>query len=159
MSVSGIINEKQKSEPIEKYLSVENLNGSKYVNNYGKTFSLLERNLNYLNDKDNFRLINRVDVIPIEVYEDETNRAVIEESLRIINDFESSKEDKIIANSRITDFTVSVSKYYADKGNRKLIKYKMRKDGIQILENCKYDNERGIQMIKEYKDGGFDNFI
>ena len=159
MSVSGIINEKQKSELIEKYLSVENLNGSEYEKDYKNAFSRLEESPNYLNDKDNFRLINRVDVIPIEVYEDETNRAVIEESLRIINDFESSKEDKIIANSRITDFTVSVSKYYADKGNRQLIKYKMRKDGIQILENCKYDNERGIQMIKEYKDGGFDNFI
>lgn len=159
MSVSGIIDEKQKSELIEKYLSVENLDGSEYVKNYGKAFSYLEETPNYLSEKGNFRSIDRVDVIPIEVYEDETNHAVIEEALKIINDPESSKEDKIIANSRITDFTVSVSKFQANKEKSQMIKYKMNKDGIQIFESCKYDSERGIQMIKKYKDDGIDNFI
>lgn len=145
MTLDGIITEEEKSQLIETYLSVENIQGSKYAEDYRKAYNYLENLLDYEKDSaENLRTIDTVDVIPEAVYKE--NSAEIEEAVNILNDKTFSREEKLAANEFIAGLTVSVSRY---NERQSIGSVHTKYMSVKILGNCTYSNERGVEMLKD----------
>lgn len=149
MTIDGTITEEEKTRLIDKYLSVENLKNSKYCGDYKNTYKHISDYLDYDNKiDDGLRSIDRVDVIPKEVYDD--NKGKIEEAEEIIKSKKSYESEYIEAFNTVMSFTVSVSKYKAN--NKGKVKYvKMKNLTMPIISNCTYSTERGIIITKDAK--------
>lgn len=149
MTIDGTITEEEKTRLIDEYLSVENLKNSKYCVDYKNTYKHITDYLDYDNKiDDGLRSIDRVDVIPKEVYDN--NKGTIEEAEEILKRKKSYDSEYIEAFNTVMSFTVSVSKYKAN--NKGKVKYvKMKNLTIPIISNCTYSTERGIIITKDEK--------
>lgn len=147
MTINGVISETQKSALIDKYLTVENIENSKYYSDYRSALEYLENLEDYLKNKnDGLRNIDRIDAIPQKVYDSEKEKISYNES--IIADRESSTEDKLRANEFINNLTVSISRFRATKNNT--VEYvRTRYNTIPVIKNCEYTSERGIVFTRK----------
>lgn len=158
-TVCGIISEQEKSALIDEYLSTKKLRRSQYIKNYRNALNCFENAYDYVGVKDDFRTIDRRDVIPRPVYDNTENREVIENALNILNDASVSKEDKLKAKLAITQLTVSVSKYHIESSSKRLPTKFGSEMGIPILDNCEYDSRLGIRITKSKTENEIDRFI
>lgn len=142
MTINGVISETEKSELIDKYLTVENIENSKYYTDYCEALKYIEDLEEYLKSKDDsLRNIDRIDAIPLDVYKEHKDK--IEQNKNIITDKESSMEEKFKANEFINNLTVSISRFRATKVNT--VEYIFtRHNMIPVIKNCEYNSERGI---------------
>lgn len=147
LSVDGIISEVLKKELIDEYLSVEKIEKSKYYQEYRKIYKYYKDNVDYLSlKKDGIRSIDRSDVIPVEVYNQ--NEDVINNALNVLFSNTSTLVQKLEANEKILGFTVSVSKFRID--DYEIKKLKMPYTKLPVI-NSSYDSECGIRFDKEKK--------
>lgn len=153
LSVNGIITEEEKTQLINEYLSVEKIKDSEYDKDYNDSFGYIEDLLEYEKEpNEKLRTVDTEDVIPIDVYND--NRNAIEEAVKVLQDRESSYEEKLKSNEILKGFTLSVSRYKTRNVTKRL--------NIPVLEYCKYTGEMGLVMEyeKAEKDGkDIDPFI
>lgn len=161
MTINGVISETEKSSLIDKYLTVEKIENSKYYNDYCSALEYLENLEDYLKSKsDGLRNIDRIDAIPKIIYD--SMKEQISHQENIIADKESSIEDKLKANEFINNLTVSISRFRAKKTN--IVEYvRTRYNMIPVIKNCEYSSERGIVFTcKDDKNSDMndtDNFI
>ena len=161
MTINGVISETEKSVLIDKYLTVENIENSKYYSKYCDALEYFENLEDYLKSKsDGLRNIDRIDAIPKRIYD--SMKEQISHQENIIADKESSMEDKLKANEFINNLTVSISRFRATKANT--VEYVRTKYSmIPVIKNCEYSSERGIAFTrKDEKNSDVndtDNFI
>lgn len=149
LQMNGIITEIDKSNLIEKYMSVDNIVNTDYYKGYKDTIKYLEGAREYENDKEEsmkkMRKINKEDIIPISVYE--KNKEVIDNAITKFREKNLSKEDRLQLYKKILDYTVSVSSYAVKKGkNKRDVEIGYLK--VPVLSNCEYSYEKGISIIK-----------
>ena len=163
-SADGIIDEKQKKYLIDTYLSLENVRKTAYLKTYSETLQAYEDLTDYFKkDLSEFRQIQSYDVIPKEIYEEETNRQAIEQAKRILSsgyrlsDEEKSgltetevrkkiSQNKLIARNIIESFMVPVSLYRVrNYRNRNLSDDRLE---IIVIDKCHYDEESGLSFEK-----------
>ena len=173
LEIDGVLKEEEKVNLIEKYLTSENLKGSKFTKNYEK----IKRYINdlYIAEKKEkdvkriFRNISSCKIIPISIYKD--NLDTINHLVEIIKtkfkykiniSREENKNEKTKlkisqekAKNKLDSYTVNVGFYdlngkeYLDLGYEKI-----------RLVNCEYSYQLGfirIPIIKEKET--FDGFI
>jgi CRISPR-associated endonuclease/helicase Cas3 len=155
LTMNGLVTEEEKSHLIEEYLSTEKLKDSDYVKKYRQAFDYLENLLDYEKDSsEKMRNIENADVIPCTVYE--SKKTEIDTALAVLNDSNSSSEEKLKANNLIMSYTVSVSRYRA----KNAIKYLSTKyQNIPILQDCEYSFDRGLVMLESSKVYSDNNFL
>lgn len=155
LTIDGLITELKKTELIEEYLSVENLKGSKYIEDYNGTMQCLSNNFDYeKTHNEKLRNIDTRDVIPENVYTD--NISIINKAIEIISDDKSTFEQKFEQTDILKSYTVSVSKY----NYRKVIKNISVNNysDIAVLGYCNYDSEKGLVIHKKAYDDNLVDF-
>jgi CRISPR-associated endonuclease/helicase Cas3 len=155
LTMNCVISESEKTKLIEEYLSTENLKESNYVKEYRENFEYLEHLLDYEKDSSSkLRSIDNVDVVPLSVFSE--NEEKINKALSVLNDNNSSMEEKLEMNNLIIGHTVSVPTYRAKNAKKFLYAQYQR---IPILENCNYSFQGGLVMLKETTKPIVDNFL
>lgn len=153
LQMNGIITETDKSNLIKKYMSVDNIVNTDYYKGYKDTTKYLESAREYENNKEEsikkMRKINKEDIIPISVYDE--NKEVIDNAIIRFGEKNLSKEDRLQLYKEILDYTVSVSSYSVREGkNKKFIRVGYL--NIPVLSNCGYSYEKGISIVKTNDD-------
>ena len=135
----GVISEDDKNKLIEDYLSVDKIKGSKYYKKYLSSYNNYRESCDYLkSQKDGIRRIDRIDAIPIEVYNQ--HKEEIESNVKICTDSNATPEERLRASVSAFGYTVSVRRSRIDT-KCKLI-YKGH-SSIPII-NCSYSSEYGV---------------
>lgn len=139
---NGLISEEDKTRLIDEYLSAERIEESDYYKEYLSAMKELENKLDYLSDKnERLRSIDRIDVIPIEVYND--NEEKIRRAEAMIRDKNLSPSDRLKASEEIMQYTVSVSKFRASSvknGGSVNVGHNY----IPIYTSCSYSKDKGM---------------
>lgn len=143
ITVDGKLTEKEKNSLIEKYISVENIQGSKYYKNYQTFFNEYENEYDYLQKAGgSLRNIDRIDIIPKCVYDE--NYDLINHCVEVSNSKDSTKEERIRATDDILKLTVSVSMWrYKKLYKNENVDLKYRK--IPVLD-CNYSFDSGLDF-------------
>lgn len=112
-TVAGVLNESEKQNLINKYLSYERLNQSGYARNYENMYNELSKL--YLNEKNQIpiRDINNIDIIPYDVYKSNTH--VFEQANHIIQSGKYTLEERLNAMADIRNYIVSIPSYFLNK--------------------------------------------
>ncbi|MGN1112049.1 MAG: CRISPR-associated helicase Cas3', partial [Acutalibacteraceae bacterium] len=144
---NGLISEEDKTSLIDEYLSAERIEKSDYYREYLSAMEELENKLDYLSDKnERLRSIDRVDVIPIEVYND--NEEKIRRAEAVIRDKNLSPSDRLKASEEIMQYTVSISKFRASSvknGGSVNVGHNY----IPIFASCSYSKDKGMIYFDE----------
>lgn len=149
--LDGLLSEERKIELINSTFTSENMQGSHYMNEYNKTYQLIQEILPYKFDKQEVVLRNifTEDIIPSPVYLQ--HQGEIEEIEEKLNNFELTAYEKLTLEETLMDYTVSVPSYEIQKYKRAALQnkaeiYKVVKWGkfnkLQVID-CEYD-ERGF---------------
>lgn len=139
---NGLISEEDKTWLIDEYLSAERIEESDYYKEYLSAMKELENKLDYLSDKnERLRSIDRIDVIPIEVYND--NEEKIRRAEAMIRDKNLSPSDRLKASEEIMQYTVSVSKFRASSGKNSG-SVNVGHNYIPIYTSCSYSKDKGM---------------
>ncbi|AOY77480.1 CRISPR-associated helicase/endonuclease Cas3 [Clostridium formicaceticum] len=170
-NIDGQLKEEDKMKLVSNLYTTENLKNTKY-------YKLIKANIDYVKSiedhekcknevKKIFRNINSMTVIPKEVYN--KNLEVISSYIDILSkeyDKAMSKKErgelkgkKVIARSKLMDFTLSVPYHKTKENLIKSIKLN-RYETIPIL-NCKYSSRIGVEYIEKdrFKEDSIDYFI
>lgn len=144
----GVISEDDKNKLIEDYLSVDKIKGSKYYKKYLSSYNNYRESCDYLKSQnDGIRRIDRIDAIPIEVYNQ--HKEEIESNVKICTDSNATPEERLRASEGVFDYTVSVRRSRIDT-KCKLI-YKGHSN-IPII-NCSYSSEYGVRFDNTVQNG------
>lgn len=161
LTLGGVITEEEKTELIDSYLSVENIESSKYYSDYCNAMRYLENLDDYMKSKsEGLRSIDRVDVIPQQIYD--SNEEEIERIKNLFDNKSIPRKVKLEAYEKIMSLTVAVSRYNVSK--KRLSGYVNAEYlSIPIFGGCDYSFERGLVINKLSSDtsdnNDTDNFI
>ena len=137
----GVISEDDKNKLIEDYLSVNKIKGSEYYKKYLSSYNNYRESCDYLKSQnDGIRRIDRIDAIPIEVYNQ--HKEEIESNVKICTDSNATPEERLRASVSAFGYMVSVRRSRIDT-KCKLI-YKGH-SSIPII-NCSYSSEYGVRF-------------
>ena len=144
----GVISEYDKNKLIEDYLSVNKIKGSEYYKKYLSSYNNYRESCDYLkSQKDGIRRIDRIDAIPIEVYNQ--HKEEIESNVKICTDSNATPEERLRASVSAFGYMVSVRRSRIDT-KCKLI-YKGH-SSIPII-NCSYSSEYGVCFDNTVQNG------
>lgn len=147
-TVSGVLNESEKQNLINKYLSYERLNQSGYARNYENMYNELSKL--YLNEKNQIpiRDINNIDIIPYNVYKSNTH--VFEQANHIIQSGKYTLEERLNAMADIRNYIVSIPSYFLNKKNNDCIHkyFKINRYTSIPIVHCDYDHLMGFINIR-----------
>lgn len=153
MTVDGIVTETDKNNLINEYLSVEKIENSDYYKKYKESYNCYSEKIEYIDKDTSLRDIDTVSVIPNKVYED--NVIVIKQAQDIIKSNDSTYSEKLEANEKIMDLTVSISRHrFINCGTVAYIS--SRYNQIPILDNCEYNDKDGLIITGKAK---FDEIV
>lgn len=137
----GVTSEDDKNKLIEDYLSVNKIKGSEYYKKYLSSYNNYRESCDYLKSQnDGIRRIDRIDAIPIEVYNQ--HKEEIESNVKICTDSNATPEERLRASVSAFGYMVSVRRSRIDT-KCKLI-YKGH-SSIPII-NCSYSSEYGVRF-------------
>lgn len=160
-TVAGVLNESEKQNLINKYLSYERLNQSGYARNYENMYNELSKL--YLNEKNQIpiRDINNIDIIPYDVYKSNTH--VFEQANHIIQSGKYTLEERLNAMADIRNYIVSIPSYFLNKKNNDCIHkyFKINRYTSIPIVHCDYDHLMGFINIRhpEQIQNSRNNFI
>ena len=144
----GVISEDDKNKLIEDYLSVNKIKGSEYYKKYLSSYNNYRESCDYLKSQnDGIRRIDRIDAIPIEVYNQ--HKEEIESNVKICTDSNATPEERLRASVSAFGYMVSVRRSRIDT-KCKLI-YKGH-SSIPII-NCSYSSEYGVCFDNTVQNG------
>ena len=144
----GVISEDDKNKLIEDYLSVNKIKGSEYYKKYLSSYNNYRESCDYLKSQnDGIRRIDRIDAIPIEVYNQ--HKEEIESNVKICTDSNATPEERLRASVSAFGYMVSVRRSRIDT-KCKLI-YKGH-SSIPII-NCSYSSEYGVRFDNTVQNG------
>lgn len=144
----GVISEDDKNKLIEDYLSVNKIKGSEYYKKYLSSYNNYRESCDYLKSQnDGIRRIDRIDAIPIEVYNQ--HKEEIESNVKICTDSNATPEERLRASVSAFGYMVSVRRSRIDT-KCKLI-YKGHSN-IPII-NCSYSSEYGVRFDNTVQNG------
>lgn len=144
----GVISEDDKNKLIEDYLSVDKIKGSEYYKKYLSSYNNYRESCDYLKSQsDGIRRIDRIDAIPIEVYNQ--HKEEIESNVKICTDSNATPEERLRASVSAFGYMVSVRRSRIDT-KCKLI-YKGH-SSIPII-NCSYSSEYGVRFDNTVQNG------
>lgn len=144
----GVISEDDKNKLIEDYLSVNKIKGSEYYKKYLSSYNNYRESCDYLKSQnDGIRRIDRIDAIPIEVYNQ--HKEEIESTVKICTDSNATPEERLRASVSAFGYMVSVRRSRIDT-KCKLI-YKGHSN-IPII-NCSYSSEYGVRFDNTVQNG------
>lgn len=153
--VNGILSEEQKYHLIEKYLTMENLKQSNFMENFKKNKNYMKQIWRGKFTKDDlakeFRNIISYKCIPQKVYED--NKTSIDKLFEIYLVEEGINKEK--ARLELNMYTLNLGIY--DKGKSPTIKY-FGSEQIYFV-NGNYSYEIGFERDKEGNRDKFDSFL
>ena len=141
-------------EYVSQLYTLENLENTEYYQKVKDTLRYLELIRPYEKEKQEvekeFRNIESFMVIPKNIYEENLDR--IDENLEIIDQKNSSKEQKLFAKMEIRDLTLSIQGYEIrniKKFTSELKEIELGKyEKIYILD-CDYSFEKGFSVSKK----------
>lgn len=144
----GVISEYDKNNLIEEYLSVERIKDSDYYNKYLSAYKEYQVAYEYIKSQsDGMRRIDRIDAIPIEVYDQYKNE--IDGSIQVCTDGNASPEERLKASEGVFDYTVSVRRSRIDTKCKSI---HMGHSSIPII-NCSYSSEYGVRFDNTVQNG------
>lgn len=146
-SVDGILTEEEKTQLIEKALSVENMEGSDYTKKYDEVYEYIDNLFMYEKAKKDvvLRNIQSVNVIPEGVYRE--HEAFIQDALAKLKRPDVSTTEKVHARDHLYQYTVSISKYRFEACSCVEELRPGRRESIPIVD-CDYSQEKGF-ILKE----------
>ena len=158
--VDGVITETQKSELIETYLSVENMENCKtnYVQEYYKKKKELQSLFTY-DMKKCETVLREVDsklVIPKSVYEDKKNYTDINKAIELSMDNNCSYIERVNAKHTIMKHSVGLRKweYETLKNEQKIVGINKNENYAFIpIADCEYSYEKGLELKKKTSEG------
>lgn len=143
----GVISEDDKNNLIEEYLSVEKIKDSRYYNEYIKTYNEYQVTYEYLKSQsDGMRRIDRIDAIPIEVYNQHKDE--IDSNVQVCTDSNATPEERLRASEGVFGYTVSVRRFRIDPKYKSIY---MGHSSIPII-NCSYSSEYGVRFDNTLQD-------
>ena len=154
--VCGPITETQKMELIDKYMTMEKLKKSEYIQKYNEKMMELQALQPYDIEKKEVKIreIDTKDIIPHTVYE--LHKDEIEAAEKKLNDKTSNSIDRLLAKQTILGYSVSVYNYEWINYSKAMQKdnaqsYSAIKLGtkakIDVME-CHYSQELGYTTMK-----------
>lgn len=144
----GVISEDDKNKLIEDYLSVNKIKGSEYYKKYLSSYNNYRESCDYLKSQnDGIRRIDRIDAIPIEVYNQ--HKEEIESNVKICTDSNATPEERLRASVSAFGYMVSVRRSRIDTKSKLIYK---GHSSIPII-NCSYSSEYGVRFDNTVQNG------
>lgn len=160
-NVSGPLSEEQKIDLINHTYTTEKIEQESidYLVTVNNTINFLKAiaddHLDKKRVKKEFRNIESIDVVPEQVLED--NKSKIEAAAKIINNTDSSREQRVVARNVIQNYVVSVPLWMSKKIIPNL---ELEKAGFRVLSSdYSYNSKRGLSTSADDDSEELDNIF
>ncbi|HEX8137562.1 MAG TPA: CRISPR-associated helicase Cas3' [Pyrinomonadaceae bacterium] len=142
------LNEEKKAELVESIFARSSLQGTKYHNQFLTSMKMLASNFEVDSKTEAqklFRRISNLTVIPFEVYNSHMDE--IQDSLKTLENKQTSRPDKFRALATIKNFTVSVPMFRVSMGGKGILTPIKGHD--LFLLNMRYTPALGLEPSKQ----------